>query len=394
MGRKHEEQEEIKQQEQKIKSLRSKAAHFVSDITTILLDPISDKPSHPSSNDNWNNSENSRSDEEEESKDSVDGPDTSSFPAFLYSFIASSEPNQSKSDKNTDTHSDECKKSSENIITKENTKRKSLFSRGKQAFGKAFYQTAKIGGYRNQTSKGNSNMAVGDGSNSNSEGISMQILNKSVSLEKLPETSEPSLLLSEKTRSVIYSALPVIVQGRKWMLLYSTWRHGISLSTLYRRSMIWPGLSLLTGNELPELDSVTLEKKVVGDRNGAIFGGLVEAPLRPTSKRRYQGSNNSFVFTNISGHPLIFRPTGINRYFVLCSTEYLAMGGGGHFALYLDGDLLSGSSSSSETYHNPCLAHSQDFEVKEVELWGFVYASKYEEMMALSRMETPGICHW
>ncbi|CAA0838144.1 TLD-domain containing nucleolar protein [Striga hermonthica] len=142
--------------------------------------------------------------------------------------------------------------------------------------------------------------------------------------------------------------------------------------------MIWPGLSLL----------------VVGDRNGAIFGGLVEAPLRPSSKRRYQGSNNSFVFSNNSGHPLIFRPTGVNRYFTLCSTEYLAMGGGGHFALYLDGDLLSGSSSLSETYGNPCLAGSEAFEVKEVELWGFVYASKYEEMIALSRVETPGICHW
>lgn len=30
---------------------------------------------------------------------------------------------------------------------------------------------------------------------------------------------------------------------------------------------------------------------------------------------------------------------GLNRYFTLCSTEYIAMGGGSHFALYLDGDL-------------------------------------------------------
>ncbi|PKI66239.1 hypothetical protein CRG98_013407, partial [Punica granatum] len=55
---------------------------------------------------------------------------------------------------------------------------------------------------------------------------------------------------------------------------------------------------------------------------------------------------------------------------------------------------LTGSSSRSETYGNPCLAHSQDFEVKEVELWGFVYASKYEELLALSRTDEPGICRW
>ena len=30
---------------------------------------------------------------------------------------------------------------------------------------------------------------------------------------------------------------------------------------------------------------------------------------------------------------------GVNRYFTLCTTEFLAIGGGGHFALYLDGDL-------------------------------------------------------
>lgn len=28
--------------------------------------------------------------------------------------------------------------------------------------------------------------------------------------------------------------------------------------------------------------------QVVGDRKGAVFGGLVEAPLRPTNKRKYQ----------------------------------------------------------------------------------------------------------
>lgn len=32
----------------KQRSLRSKAVHFVSDLTTVLLNPISDKPSKPS----------------------------------------------------------------------------------------------------------------------------------------------------------------------------------------------------------------------------------------------------------------------------------------------------------------------------------------------------------
>nr|KAJ0209530.1 hypothetical protein LSAT_V11C400218390 [Lactuca sativa] len=141
--------------------------------------------------------------------------------------------------------------------------------------------------------------------------------------DKLPKMSEPSQLMTENTRSDLYVALLVLSQGKKWVLLYSTWRHGISLSTLYRRSNLCPGLSLL----------------VVGDRKGAVFGGLVEAPLKPSTKKRYQGSNDTFVFTNTPGRPVIYRPTGVNRYFTLCSTEYLALGGGNHFALYLDSDL-------------------------------------------------------
>lgn len=38
---------------------------------------------------------------------------------------------------------------------------------------------------------------------------------------------------------------------------------------------------------------------------------------------------------------------------------------------------LNGSSSVSETYGNPCLAHSQDFEVKEVEVDAPKYLSLY-----------------
>ena len=58
-----------------------------------------------------------------------------------------------------------------------------------------------------------------------------------------------------QTRDSVHSVLKFLVL--LWMdnfiiiiisLLYmfcSTWRHGISLSTLYRRSMLGPGLSLL-----------------------------------------------------------------------------------------------------------------------------------------------------
>ncbi|XP_022774969.1 uncharacterized protein LOC111316964 isoform X5 [Durio zibethinus] len=307
----------------KKKSLRSKAVNFVTDLTTDLLNPISDKPSKPSHVPPENVSESKRSQLELISKaddrDLVDGPDTSSFSAFLYSLLASSESGHNLNPDDRNDNQEETGDASDTLM-KENGGRKSLLSRGKQSL-RAFNQVTRISGYRNQDHEGDSDMKSDDEGDAKFDGLEMrhmQNVKEPLALGDLPETSEPSLLLTEQTRNALYSALPALVQGRKWLLLYSTWRHGISLSTLYRRSLLWPGLSLL----------------VVGDRKGAVFGGLVEGPLKPTNKKYQvmlentsriqqvflmnilltlhfeQGTNSTFVFTNRPGDPVIFRPTG------------------------------------------------------------------------------------
>ena len=52
------------------------------------------------------------------------------------------------------------------------------------------------------------------------DGILMKTISESIPPDSLPEASEKSFLLSEKTRSAIYVALPSVAQGRKWVLLY------------------------------------------------------------------------------------------------------------------------------------------------------------------------------
>uniref|UniRef100_A0A0A9CXV2 Oxidation resistance protein 1 n=1 Tax=Arundo donax TaxID=35708 RepID=A0A0A9CXV2_ARUDO len=256
--------------------------------------------------------------------------------------------------------------------------RTGLLSRGKHSIGKIINKATRIGGFKQSTAEPKIDKEMAHHTESVAPVLEPEESKEVASFSSLPTMSEPSVLLSEMMQSILYASLPVLAQGRNWVLLYSTWRHGISLSTLYRRSMLCPGFSLL----------------VVGDKNGTVFGGLVEAPLQPTSAKKYQGTNNCFVFTNLHSCPVIYRPTGANNYFTVCATDYLALGGGSHFALYLDGDLLSGSTSNSETFNNECLSHSPDFAVKDVELWGFVYPSKYEEMLTLCRTEKPGICRW
>lgn len=314
----------------------------------------------------------------------MEGPDTSSFTAFLYSLLKDDyfvDENHDKEEPATTTRELEPESM---VLERESGGKKGLLYRGKQSLGKAMNYASRLAWFRNRalqrkpdspTSADDKNECQeDDGRESRLE----ESKNEGLSLGDLPDLSEPSLLLSQKTRIKLYDSLPGLVKGRKWVLLNSTWRHGISLSTLYRRSMLCPGLSLL----------------VVGDRGGTVFGGLVEAPLQPSKSRRYQGTNSTFVFSDVPGKPVIYHPTGANRYYTLCSPDFLALGGGPHFALYLDRDLLNGSSGASETYGNPCLACSENFEVKEVELWGFVYASRYEEMLTSSHNEAPGICRW
>lgn len=106
---------------------------------------------------------------------------------------------------------------------KESSGKKGFLARGKQSLGRAFYQAARFSGYRQASSKSDSNMSTDEENSSTGfrdDGISMQNFNKSIPLDELPETSECSLLLSEKTRGALYVSFPVLIQGRKWVLLY------------------------------------------------------------------------------------------------------------------------------------------------------------------------------
>ncbi|KAL0422729.1 UNVERIFIED_CONTAM: Oxidation resistance protein 1 [Sesamum latifolium] len=169
--------------------------------------------------------------------------------------------------------------------------------------------------------------------------------------KSMSSLGDESLFISPDLYEFFEASLPNIVKGCQWVLLYSTARHGISLQTLLRRSSGLTGPCLL----------------ITGDRQGAVFGGLLDCPLKPTAKRKYQGTYQSFVFTTIYGEPRLFRPTGANRYFYLCVNDLLALGGGANFALCLKEDLLSGSSGPCETFGNMCLAHDEEFELKNVE---------------------------
>lgn len=151
-----------------------------------------------------------------------DGPDTSSFSAFLLSLLSSSTNGRNPDQENT--HQDDQIEESDIPVLRDSGRKKSLFFRGKQSLGRVIYQAAKLGSFRSQGSyKVNSDIVVDTKSSlvSKEEVKPVKSLNEpTMSLEETPECSEPSLLLSEKTRTVLYASMPLLVQGRKWLLLY------------------------------------------------------------------------------------------------------------------------------------------------------------------------------
>ncbi|KAI3826669.1 hypothetical protein L1987_00721 [Smallanthus sonchifolius] len=198
------------------------------------------------------------------------------------------------------------------------------------------------------------------GSTSSSSEVFEDATEPNTTMRALIDLTIDSSFISPDLYQFFQASLPNIVKGCRWILLYSTLRHGISLRTLIRKSSDLAGPCLL----------------VTGDTQGAVFGGLLNGPLTPTPKRKYQGTYETFVFTMLYGAPRLFRPTGANRYFYMCLNDLLALGGGGDFALRLDGDLLTGTSGRCDTFGNQCLAHNESFAVKNVELWGFAHSSR------------------
>jgi len=153
----------------------------------------------------------------------IDGPDTSSFTAFLYSLLSSSDSGDSigeGDEKNDDGVAGDDDSSLPDSATKESfVVKRSLFSRGRHSLGRAIYQTSRMGGFRSRDSKYNDE---GCGGVVEMKRIVKEPVAVAVAVvdHHLPEFSEPSMLVSDGLRDTLYAALPTLIHGRKWLLLY------------------------------------------------------------------------------------------------------------------------------------------------------------------------------
>mmetsp|Transcript_10734 Transcript_10734/g.20246 ORF Transcript_10734/g.20246 Transcript_10734/m.20246 type:complete len:164 (-) Transcript_10734:51-542(-) len=150
--------------------------------------------------------------------------------------------------------------------------------------------------------------------------------------------------------------MPDRYNQHRWDLLYSTARDGISLQTLYRR----------VAKTSPTI-------LFVKDMQSHVFGVFAPDPWKVHHK--FYGTGETFVFRlepdiqfyqwNQRDHSEEKR----NNFFMFSTDDCIAVGGGGHFALWLDEDLLYGNSSKCKTFNNSCLASSEVFQVLNIEVW-------------------------
>ncbi|PWZ05669.1 hypothetical protein Zm00014a_015242 [Zea mays] len=419
-------------------ALGGKAAHLVNDLATVILNPVSERerqPHHPTHLPEATEGEDTLFVDDDSDQNS-DGPDTSSFRAFLMSFVPSSTASKNSMDTVTE-HNLDVEYPTLTPVGKACSGRKGLFSRGKHSLGRIISK-AGLGNLRQKQTHSIDGEIIGQ-TESVAPRFEVKGSKESTLHDKLPAMSEPSLLLTEMMRAVLYTSLPVLVQGRNWMLVYSTWRHGISLSTLYRRSRLCAGYSLLVflyswGSKrgsfwwLGRGPTAAYRKKEVSGLICMLL--LISGCLFYTTLNvfhlMFQGTNDCFVFTNVDGCPVICHPTGcvifincisrilhfefqvlitilhfalpiiwqwevvVTSHFISMETCNLCSSFPSHDTKFLVSS-MTGSSSTSETFNNPCLSHTQEFKIKDVELWGFVNASKYEEMLMICRTEKQGI---
>lgn len=105
--------------------------------------------------------------------------------------------------------------------------KKGFISRGKQSIGKIFNKAAKISGLRpSSESKSDGNLVdhaetVAQEPEPETANVTVQgSVQSALQQSDAPLMSEPSVLMSEDMRTALYSSLPVLVQGRHWVLLY------------------------------------------------------------------------------------------------------------------------------------------------------------------------------
>lgn len=199
----------------------------------------------------------------------------------------------------------------------------------------------------------------------------------SITVSIIPDRSNVAPILSSNAmRQIVGKGLPASLIFSKWKRLYCLSRDGDSFEQMIR---------MVKGHQKTLL--------VVKSTRGDIFGGFADAVWEVQHSHEigggFYGTGRAMLFrVEREGEKVqtdgkddnatvqIYKWTGVNRYIQLCDFQKktLAMGGGGNdgsFGLCIEDDFRRGSTGHCETFNNEPLTNQEEFDVLELEIWGF-----------------------
>jgi hypothetical protein len=185
----------------------------------------------------------------------------------------------------------------------------------------------------------------------------------------LDRRSSISHVLSSSLLQQLIPYLPSSVRLLDLTLLYNAAKDGYYLDEMYRRISI--------ANKTQHIGScITL----IEDEYHYVFGCYTSHPF-DCYQSSYYSNAECFVFQLLPEFH-VYKSMKLslddeiagkgNNYYMLATSDYIAVGGGSGFALWVNKLFSDGQSSYCNTFQSPVLSHSANFKLLNLELWAFV----------------------
>ena len=119
---------------------------------------------------------------------------------------------------------------------------------------------------------------------------------------------------------------------------------------------------------------------------GDVFGGYTDSPWKHSGTPEFYGSATACLWSlqkddesnncnNKVGEVKVYKWTGCNRYIQYLDSQKKLLafgGGGGAFGLCVEHDFQRGSTGRCETFGNDLLCSEENFDIVDVEVYGFL----------------------
>jgi len=188
------------------------------------------------------------------------------------------------------------------------------------------------------------------------------------SVDCIQLNSPSSILQDHHQIKKLHKFLPTRYRIYNLELLFSTNKHGCSLATFYSKAL----------GRSPTL-------LIIKDYQKFVFGYFSTEDWHQDNQ--FYGTGESFLWSLFPEFH-VYTWTKTNDYFQYSDNSSLFMGGGtkkqeemaekdnenthkGHYGLWIDKDMETGTTHVSDTYFNRTLASSEQFRIITLELWGF-----------------------